>query len=285
MTDHAVASVTDAWVSRSARIVSIKTEAVGVKTYCIEAESSSEDDAPPFEPGQFNMLYLPGIGEVAISISGAPETISPLEHTVRAAGSVTQALNRMPEGATLGIRGPFGSSWPLEQFYDHELILVAGGIGMAPLRPVIYDVIRHRDRYRSVTLLYGARSPAGLLYVDEFPTWRAEGVKVSTTVDRAMDDWSGNIGVVTLLLDRMPLPTPEQTVLLTCGPEVMMWYTIQSALRRGLLQESLWLSLERNMNCAIGLCGHCQFGPQIICRDGPVFRFDQVASFLRVDDL
>ena len=162
---------------------------------------------------------------------------------------------------------------------------MAGGIGLAPLRSVIYEILSHRERFGNVTLLYGSRMPSGLLYTSEFEDWRSQGVAVKTTVDRADDTWEGNVGVVTLLLDRLPLSSPSESVLMTCGPEVMMWYTIQSALRLGLKPESVFVSLERNMNCAIGLCGHCQFGPEFLCKDGPVFRYDRVDSILRRDDL
>ena len=208
-----------------------------------------------------------------------------MPHTIREAGSVTQALARLGDGATIGVRGPFGSSWPMDACRGKDVLLVAGGIGLAPLRPAIYELLANRDDFGELTLLYGARSPDWLLYPDAYEEWRNAGLDVQTTVDRAPVAWTGNVGVLTVLLDRLPLKHPDDTLLLTCGPEIMMWHTIQTALRRELAPESVYVSLERNMNCAIGLCGHCQFGPEFLCKDGPVFRYDRVSSILKVDDL
>lgn len=284
MNKFSACSPHDPWLASSVRIQRIIQETPGVATYELSFDEAEAGNFS-FRPGQFNMIYLPGIGEAAISISGDPSQAQTVPHTIREAGSVTHALAGLKEGASIGLRGPFGSGWPLEQCIGRDIVLVAGGIGLAPLRPVIYEVLGDRDRFGEVTLLYGSRSPSGLLFSDEFAAWRAGGVAVKTTVDRSDEDWGGNVGVVTLLLDRLSLSCPSETVLMTCGPEVMMWYTVQSALARGLSESSVHVSLERNMNCAIGLCGHCQFGPEFICRDGPVFPYHRVASILRVDDL
>lgn len=273
------------WLSFTARIQQVRPETPGVATYNLVFDAPALADGFCFRPGQFNMLYLPGLGEVAISISGDPADYSTVPHTIREAGSVTQALARLGDGATIGVRGPFGSSWPMDACRGKDVLLVAGGIGLAPLRPAIYELLANRDDFGEFTLLYGARSPDGLLYPDEYEEWRNAGLDVQTTVDRAHVAWAGNVGVVTVLLDRLPLKRPDDTLLLTCGPEIMMWHTIQTALRRELAPESVYVSLERNMNCAIGLCGHCQFGPEFLCKDGPVFRYDRVSSILKVDDL
>jgi len=275
----------DPWLAVPAHVTEVIRESPGVMTYEITLDDPQTHQRFRFEPGQFNMLYMPGIGEAAISISGPTDCDGRIPHTIRTAGNVTRSLAEAGEGAALGLRGPFGSRWPIADCTGRDLVLVAGGIGLAPLRPVIYEIVRHRDHYGSVTLLYGARSPSGLLYTQEHAAWRSEGITICTTVDRAESDWEGNVGVVTLLLDRLRLNDPNNTTLMMCGPEVMMWYTVQSALRKSIKESDLWLSLERNMNCGIGLCGHCQFGAQFVCRDGPVFRFDQVASILRTDDL
>jgi NAD(P)H-flavin reductase len=181
------------------------------------------------------------------------------------------------------LRGPFGSCWPLETARGHDLVIAAGGLGLAPLRPAIYEAVRHRDQYRRVTLLYGARTPSDLLYTGEYDAWRAAGLDVRTTVDLGDDRWTGRIGVVTTLLDSLDLDVAE-TRLFTCGPEIMMRFAIYAALARKVKQEQIFLSLERNMNCAVGLCGHCQFGPTFVCKDGPVFRYDALEPFLAVDD-
>ncbi|RMG35765.1 MAG: Ni/Fe hydrogenase subunit gamma [Planctomycetota bacterium] len=276
--------VTDPWKSFPARIARIRPEVPGVATFELVFEDAAVQRDFVFLPGQFNMLYVPGVGESAISISGDPVDRSCVPHTVREAGNVTHALSRLRPGATIGVRGPFGSSWPLEECRGCDVVVVAGGIGLAPLRPAVHELLR-REGDGTLTLLYGARVPSGLLYRDQFDQWRAQGCDVRLTVDRAEPGWSGEVGVVTLLLDRLPIPRPERTVLLTCGPEVMMWYTVQSALRRGIAVERIYVSLERNMNCAVGLCGHCQLGPEFICKDGPVLRFDRVSPFLKVHDL
>jgi NAD(P)H-flavin reductase len=165
------------------------------------------------------------------------------------------------------------------------VILVAGGIGLAPLRPVIYHLLKHRSDYGRLTLLYGGRDPNSLLYHAEFADWQAHGFCVDVTVDRAGTDWSGRIGVVTTLLDRCEMPRPAETSVAICGPEVMMHYAAKSAVRRGITEDHLWLTLERNMQCAVGLCGHCQLGPESVCKDGPVFRYDRIRPLLLVEQL
>lgn len=269
------------WHTHAVRIAEIRQESRDVESYALEFTDAAKDGFA-FRPGQFNMLYLPGVGEAAISVSAADPATGRLIHTVRKAGNVTSALRDLGVGGRFGLRGPFGSSWPVDPCRGRDLILVTGGIGLPPLRPVIHEVLNDRQAFGDVTLLYGARTPGGLLFPEEREHWQRLGISVETTVDRATDDWTGHVGVVTLLLDRAPIRDPNNTVLMTCGPEVMMFYTVSSALGRGLRPESIWMSLERNMNCAIGLCGHCQFGPAFICKDGPVLRYDRIAPFLKV---
>ena len=188
-------------------------------------------------------------------------------------------------GDTLGLRGPYGSSWPLDEYAGADVILVAGGIGLAPLRPALYACLADRKRFGHTTLLYGARTPDMLLYTREYDDWTDRGIDVNTTVDHFQPGWSGNVGVVTLLIERMRPFTPANSVLLLCGPEVMMRYTIRTALERGLRKDQIWLSMERNMQCAVGLCGHCQLGPAFVCKDGPIFRYDQIEPYLDVKGL
>lgn len=283
---HEHAAVADnPWLSQTVRIESITAEIPEVATYELAFVDPQLAARYRFLPGQFNMLYLPGVGEVAISISANPSSRERWAHTIRVAGTVTQSLSRLPPGATLGLRGPYGNPWPLADCLGKDVILVAGGIGLAPLRPVIYELLANRTKYGNVTLLLGARTPDGLLYPNEYADWQAGGIELHSTVDRAAADWTGNVGVVTLLIDRLPLPRPEQTVLLMCGPEVMMHFTVKSARKRGLNEKQIWLSSERNMQCAVGLCGHCQLGPTFVCKDGPVFRYDHIAPFLKVEGL
>ncbi len=275
---------TDPWLSWNTTIASIIHEGPDVATYDLVIDDPDVVQRYAFRPGQFNMLYMPGIGETAISISGNPASPQSLPHTVRAAGNVTQALAKLQVGDSLGLRGPFGSSWPIEKCVGKDLILVTGGIGLPPLRPVIYEILANRERYGNVTLLYGARSPDGLLYPAQTAEWE-DSIVVERTVDRATPDWHGHVGVVTTLLERLSIPRPQDTVLMTCGPEVMMWYSVRAALNRGVSKTNAWVSLERNMNCAIGFCGHCQLGPEFLCKDGPVFRYDKVESILKVENL
>ncbi len=272
------------WLSWNAAITSVRPESPGVATYDIRLSDPSIAERYCFRPGQFNMLHVPGIGEAAISLSGDPGNPQQLVHTIRTAGNVTQALATLGEGGRIGLRGPFGAHWPVEHCIGNDVILVAGGIGLAPLRPVVYSLLASRERYGQITLLMGARTPDGLLYSDEWSLWQQQ-IDVQQTVDRAPEDWQGNVGVVTSLLERLPIARPQCTSLMTCGPEVMMWYTIRSALTLGLPQSSMWLSLERHMNCAVGFCGHCQMGPEFVCKDGPVVPYERVAPFLKVKAL
>jgi NAD(P)H-flavin reductase len=275
----------DPWLAHTVRIARVLPEIAGVQTYDLEFDDPAVAATFRYRPGQFNMLYLPGAGEAAISVSGDPADHARLRHTVREAGNVTHTLAALRAGDTLGLRGPFGSAWPVDASAGKDVLVVAGGIGLAPLRPVIYEVLGNPGRFDTLTVLHGARTPDGLLYPAEYDDWRRRGATVQTTVDRADTTWTGHVGVVTLLLDRLPLPRPEDTVVMICGPELMMWFTAQAALRRRVPVGNVWLSLERNMNCAVALCGHCQFGPHFVCREGPVLPFPKVAPYLRVEGL
>jgi NAD(P)H-flavin reductase len=275
----------DPWMSHPARLKRLVHETAGVTTYELVLEDAQEARNYRFLPGQFNMIYVPGVGEAAISMSGSHRDPSRITHTIRAAGNVTNALARQKRGGSVGLRGPFGSSWPIDICQGKDLILVGGGIGLAPLRPVIYEVMQNRGSYGRVTIIHGARRSSSLLFAKQYRAWEKSGIAVEPTVDRAEPDWSGHVGVVTLLLDRLEIQRPESTVLLTCGPEVMMHFACKSALARSIPPSNIWLSMERHMNCAIGLCGHCLFGSAFVCREGPVFRYDRIAELMRVQGL
>jgi len=262
-------------------VQAVLPETPGVTTYDLTFDDPNAGYA--FRPGQFNMLYLPGIGEAAISVSSDPGEAAKLRHTVRALGNVTRAMTRLHPGDKLGVRGPFGTVWPVDDCRGRDVVIAAGGLGLAPLRPVLYHLSRHRADYGRVTLLYGTRSPVDLLYTNEYEAWRAAGIDVQPTVDSAGGDWHGSIGFVTALLARLPLE-PTRTVVFTCGPEVMMRFVASEAVARGVPASQVFVSLERNMNCAVGLCGHCQFGPEFVCKDGPVFPFDRVRRLLLVEN-
>ncbi|HYW28003.1 MAG TPA: FAD/NAD(P)-binding protein [Terriglobales bacterium] len=242
-----------------------------------------EPDGEPWMPGQFNMLYVFGVGEVAISISGDPGRPDRLLHTVRSVGMVSAALCRLRRGEHAGVRGPFGSTWPVAEARGRDVLVVAGGVGLAPLRPVVYELSRHRGDYGRVTLLYGARSPRDLLFRRELERWRRR-IDVLVTVDRAAPGWTGDVGVVGSLLPRAALD-PSNAVAMVCGPEVMMRFVLADLQRLGLPEAATWISMERNMHCAVGLCGHCQLGPAFVCRDGPVFRADAVGWMLGMKEV
>lgn len=229
-----------------------------------------------FKSGQFNMLYQFGVGEVPISISGDPGKPDRLIHTIRATGTVTGQMKNLKKGGVLGVRGPYGSHWPVEEARGKDVVLVTGGIGLAPLRPVIYQLLSERERYGKINILYGTRTPADILFRKELERWRKRfDLEVEVTVDRAERDWKSTVGVVTCLMSKAFFD-PGNTVAMVCGPEVMMRFVVLELKKHGLNGEDIYISMERNMKCAIGFCGHCQFGPNFICKDGPVFRFDRV---------
>jgi NAD(P)H-flavin reductase len=256
------------------RVAEVRRETHDIVTLALDASERPFS----FRPGQFNMLYFFAIGEVPISFSGDPAHTTEIIHTVKAVGAVSEALCHMNEGTVIGVRGPFGHSWPMEAIKGQDVLVMAGGLGLAPLRPVIYDLLNHRGDYGQVSLLVGARTPEDLLYHRELEHWkRRSDLRVLTIVDKAGHEWKGRIGVVTALLDNEPFD-PRRTVALVCGPEMMMRFTVRELAQRGLTDERIYVSLELNMKCALGFCGHCQYGPNFVCKDGPVFRFDQLRS-------
>ncbi|MFA5161490.1 MAG: FAD/NAD(P)-binding protein [Elusimicrobiales bacterium] len=229
-----------------------------------------------FKPGQYNMIYVYGVGEAPISISGGPDE---LVHTTRAVGRVTNAMAALKKGAVVGVRGPFGTTWPMDKLEGKDIIFAAGGIGLAPLRPAIYHVLNNREKYGRCSLLIGAKKPEELIYRREISQWRARmDIEVMVTVDSAGKDWRGNTGVVTTLIPRAAFD-PAKTAALVCGPEIMMRFAVKELCARGVSEENIHVTLERNMKCGLGLCGHCQLGPVFVCKDGPVFRYDGIKQW------
>ncbi|MCS7026405.1 MAG: FAD/NAD(P)-binding protein [Bryobacteraceae bacterium] len=243
------------------------------------------DVTPPdkhwrFQPGQFSMLYVFGVGELPISISGDPQHPSKQTYTVRAVGMATRRLVSLKPKDWLGVRGPFGNGWPVEQARGKDVVLVAGGIGLAPLRPVIYHILAHRADYGRLILLYGARSPRDIIYTAELKAWaKLPQTEILTTVDYGGLSWRGNVGVVTSLFRRIAL-NPLRTVGMICGPEIMMSYAAREFEQKGVSRHDIYLSMERNMKCGIGLCGHCQHGPNFVCKDGPVFTYSSLERWI-----
>jgi len=267
-----------------AEITSIKPEADGVATFTMRIKDPALRAAYRFEPGQFNMLYLPGYGEAAISISSDPGVRGEIAHTIRFVGNVTRAMNRLKMGDCLGVRGPFGTAWPVQAAEGMDVVVASGGIGLAPLRPALYHLIRYREKYGKVILIYGARTPRDLLFTSEFEAWKAANIEVHITVDRADEQWQGQVGVVPMLFYRFRVD-PHRTMMWSCGPEVMMRFVVFEGLARRVPADRIYLSLERNMKCGQGSCGHCQLGPFFICKDGPVFSFDALEPYFDVEEL
>ena len=258
------------------RILRVRRETHDTRTLEIDAG----DRGLAFAPGQFNMLYAFGKGEVPISISGDPARPARLVHTVRAVGAVSRALADSQAGGMLGVRGPFGTHWPLRAAETRDVVLVAGGIGLAPLRPALYALLGARERFGRIVLLYGARTPGDLLYGRELARWREDvDLQLEVTVDRAAGDWRGHVGVVTTLLGRAEFD-PDGSVAMVCGPEVMMRFVVRDLLDCGMDPARVHVSMERNMKCAVGHCGRCQFGPAFVCKDGPVLSFDRIADLI-----
>lgn len=249
-------------------------------TYTLELMPVDDHPGFRFAPGQFNMLYKFGVGEVAISISGDPTVGLPLIHTIRAVGSVTHVMQSLRSGDIIGVRGPYGVPWPMEMADQRDVIIVAGGIGLAPVRPVLYQLLANRGRYGKVILLYGTRTPEDIIYRQELETWRSRfDLEVHVTVDRATGAWRGNVGVVTTLVPKLSFD-PMHTLAIICGPEIMMRFTALELLKRDVWANKIFISMERNMKCGVGLCGFCQCGRYFICKDGPVFRYDRVKDLL-----
>ncbi len=254
-------------------------------TFTLEVCPERQGAFEAFQPGQFSMIYVYGVAELPISISGDPAKTSTLTYTVRGVGKATNALVNSGRDDWVGVRGPFGRGWPMKEAEGQDVLIVAGGIGLAPLRPAIYHVLTHRQRYGRLIVLYGARSPQDLLYRKELQRWRkAPQTQVLTTVDYGGVAYRGHVGVVTTLFRRLRLD-PARTIALACGPELMLRYVTMDLEARGLTQDNIYISMERNMKCGTGLCGHCQFGTAFVCKDGPVFPFRAVAKWIHKYEL
>jgi NAD(P)H-flavin reductase len=231
------------------------------------------------------MMYAFGIGEIAISVSGVPTVDDTITHTIRSVGAVSRALHDAQPGTLIGMRGPFGTHWGLADAEGRDLVIVAGGVGLAPLRPVVLGALAERERYGRVTLIAGARSRDDFLFDEELSGWaRDDSIDVHLTVDVPIQGWPGEVGFVTEPMRRLPV-RPQQTTAFLCGPEPMMRNGAIELLRKGMAASNIRVSLERNMQCGIGWCGHCQLGPLLLCRDGPVVGYDVAEPLLRVREL
>ncbi|HUK46906.1 MAG TPA: FAD/NAD(P)-binding protein [Terriglobales bacterium] len=266
---------------------SVEKETPDTFTLSLESENAASTEQQPndliqpaFQPGQFSMLWVFGVGELPISISGDPAKSSELTYTVRSVGQATHALVSTAPGSAIGIRGPFGNGWPIGPAKGKDVVIIAGGIGLAPLRPVIYEVLRNRAQYGRLVLLYGARSPRELLYRKELAAWaRQPDTQILVTVDYGGLSWRGHVGVVTTLFKYARLQG-ARSIAMVCGPEIMMRFVTRELENHGVGSNNIYLSMERNMKCGVGLCGHCQYGPHFICKDGPVFTYEQMRPLL-----
>ncbi len=265
------------------RVRSLRRETAD--TWTVSLDVSQRPGGFPFQPGQFNMLYVFGVGEVAISISGDPGRPGELIHTVRDVGAVTHALCGVKRGGMLGVRGPFGRPWPLEQARGQDVVVVAGGLGLPPLRPAILHLLRHRAEYGQVSVLVGARTPEDLTFRRELARWQEDSrLRVLVTVDKASPGWTEHVGVVPALLRDVEVD-PARTVAMMCGPEVMMRFAVRELERLGVPDSRIYLSMERNMKCAVAFCGHCQLVPYFVCKDGPVFSYEQLRPFINLREV
>ena len=262
---------------RSFRVLRNARETADTFTLTLAPEDGGVTD---FAPGQFSMLWAFGVGEVPISISGDPAAHDRLTYTIRFVGATTQALATRRAGSAVGVRGPFGVGWPMDDARGRDVVIVAGGIGLAPLRGAIYHVLAHREDYGRLVILYGSRSPGDLLYRTELASWaRRPNTQVVTTVDHGNLAWHGHVGVVTTSFKYARLD-PERSTAMVCGPEIMMRFVNRELLSAGFAPKDIFLSMERNMRCGTGFCGHCQWGPLFICKDGPVFRYDKIRPLM-----
>lgn len=273
----------DPMIPRPFRLTGKRKELADVVTLVLEPRNATNWNG--FRPGQFNMLYLPAVGEVAISLSGDPSNSSRLVQTIRDVGQVTKSLVGLSPGELVGVRGPFGNPWPIDAAEGQDVVVAAGGLGLAPLRPVIYALLANRDAFGRVTLLYGARSPDEILFREELQAWRGRlDMYVDVSVDHAPTDWRGPVGVVTTLIETARFDS-HNSVAFICGPPLMMRLCSQVLSNRGIDAARIYLSMERNMKCAIGLCGHCQLGPDFICKDGPVLPLSRLAPRLSLMEI
>ena len=266
-----------------AEIVEIVREAPAVNTFWMQFLDPDLREGYHFKAGQFNMLMVPGLGEAAISISSDMEDGHRIGHTIRSVGNITSTIARMNVGDVLGVRGPFGSWWPVDDWLGRDIVIAAGGIGLPPMRPVLYYIMRHRKDFGKVIVLYGARTPNDLQFPSEYKAWEEAGIELQVTVDRGDDTWQGRVGVVPILFYNTRLD-PRNTAILTCGPEIMIRFVIFEALARRVPPERIYVSLERNMKCGLGSCGHCQIGPYFVCKDGPIFSFDKLQQYVNVEE-
>jgi sulfhydrogenase subunit gamma (sulfur reductase) len=261
-------------------IEKIIDETPGIRNFHFNFKDKALKESFTFESGQFGEYSIFGIGEATFCISSSPTRRDHLEFAVQRAGKVTNALHRLGVGAEIGFRGPFGNSFPLDYLAGKNLVFVAGGIGLAPLRSLVWNVIDNRAKYGDVSIIYGARSPADLCFKYDLEAWGKDAtLKMTTTVDRGTDEWKGNVGFVPAVTEKVA-PSPKNAVAIVCGPPVMIRFTFPVLEKLGFTPENMITTLEKRMKCGIGKCGRCNIGEIYVCRDGPVFSYARIKSFI-----
>lgn len=270
----------NAWIPVPYTILDKHLENDKLLTFTLEPQG--EESIDPIKPGQFNMLYVFGVGEIPISVSSLLTPHPTLIHTIQDVGAVSKAITGLNKGDTIGVRGPFGTVWPVEKAYGKDVIIMAGGVGLCPVRPIIETILDNREQFGEVNILYGARNPDDIIFHHDIISWQSDpSINFLITVDHAFSQWRGNVGVVTHLMEKARF-NPDNTIVYICGPEVMMRFGAYACLAAAIPENHIYISMERNMKCAIGFCGHCQFGPYFICKDGAVFPYDDLKPYLNL---
>ena len=265
------------YIPKLAVIEDMREEAPGIRTFRLKLKEGGGLD---FNPGQFIELTVFGYGEAPFSISSSPLLKDFFELTIRKIGTLTSALFKLNKGDTVGIRGPFGNGWPIEKMKGMNVLMVGGGIGIAPLKPVIEYIVANREDYNNVILLYGARTPSDIVFKKELEKW-SKTIEIHLTVDIGDETWRGRTGVVTVLFDEIEV-NPKETYAIQCGPPIMMHFVTKKLIELGFPEDRILFSLERLMKCGMGFCGHCMISGKFVCRDGPVFDYGQVKNFLEI---
>ena len=259
------------YAPRRVRLEEVIEEAPNIKSFVLEPEDGFE-----FETGQFIELVVPGLGEAPFTPSSSPAVKGNFEVTVMRVGSVTERLHELEPGAELGVRGPLGKGYPLEEMKGREIFIAGGGVGLAPLRSLFHTLLEMPEDFKRIVVCYGARTPKDLLYRRVYDEWSSEpGVEFNVTVDEGDEDWKGNVGVVTTLFEKVEAD-PSRTAAVVCGPPIMMKFATLGLQKLGFADRDIYLSMEKNMSCGIGKCGHCRLGPYYVCKDGPVLTYAQV---------
>jgi NAD(P)H-flavin reductase len=260
-------------------IIKVVPETGDTKTFHIQFQEASLRESFSFVAGQFAEYSVFGEGEATFCISSSPTRMSHLEFSVKRVGRVTHALHQLNEGDTIGFRGPYGNHFPLDKLKEKNLLFIGGGIGMAPLRSLIHNVVDTRADYREITILYGARSPQDLCFQYDLESWGGNpSLEMVTTVDVGDDNWKGKVGLVPMVLEEIK-PSSKETMAITCGPPIMIRYTLKSLEKFGFTPSQVWTTLEMKMKCGLGKCGRCNIGPLYVCQDGPVFSLEEIKKF------